>query len=69
MLLKSTTRHVRIFTAEVVDEEVLETASVEEAIDMTVASEDTEDEIEHVRANLRNWVNSYVLKTEQGESE
>ena len=55
--------------AEVVDEEVLETASVEEAIDMTVASEDTEDEIEHVRANLRNWVNSYVLKTEQGESE
>ena len=30
---------------------------------------DTEDEIEHVRANLRNWVNSYVLKTEQGESE
>ena len=55
--------------AEVVDEEVLETASVEEAIDMTVASEETEDEIEHVRANLRNWVNSYVLKTEQGESE
>jgi len=55
--------------AEVVDEEVLETASVEEAIDMTVASEETEDEIQHVRANLRDWVNSYVLKTEQGESE
>ena len=55
--------------AEVVDEEVLETASVEEAIDMTVASEETEDEIVHVRANLREWVNSYVLKTEQGESE
>ena len=55
--------------AEVVDEEVLETASVEEAIDMTVASEETEDGIQHVRANLRDWVNSYVLKTEQGESE
>ena len=55
--------------AEVVDEEVLETASVEEAIDMTVASEESEDEIGHVRANLREWVNSYVLKSQEGESE
>ena len=53
--------------AEVVDEEVLETASVEEAIDMTVASEESEDEVTHVRANLREWVNSYVLNNETGE--
>ena len=53
--------------AEAVDEEILETASVEEAIDMSVASEETEDEIVHVRANLREWVNNHVLKTEEGE--
>ena len=34
---------------------------------MSVASEETEDEIVHVRANLREWVNNYVLKTEEGE--
>ena len=38
--------------AEVVDEEVLETASVEEAIDMTVASEDTEDDLDMDALNL-----------------
>ena len=65
----SSTGEAEAEEAEVVDEEVLETASVEEAIDMTVASEETEDGIQHVRANLRDWVNSYVLKTEQGESE
>ena len=50
-----------------VDEEVLETASVEETIDMSVASEDTEEESENVRANLREWVNTYVLNQELGE--
>jgi chemotaxis protein histidine kinase CheA len=53
--------------SEEVDEEVLETVSVEEAIDMTVASEGSEDEITHVRANLQEWVNSYVLNNESGE--
>lgn len=50
-----------------VDEEVLETASVEETIDMSVASDDTGDETSHVRANLREWVNTYVLNQELGE--
>jgi predicted nucleic acid-binding Zn-ribbon protein len=50
-----------------VDEEVLETASVEETIDMSVASDNTEDETSHVRANLREWVNTYVLNQELGE--
>jgi chromosome segregation ATPase len=54
--------------AEAVDEEVLETASVEEAVDMSVSSEESEDEIAPVRASLREWVNNNVLKTEQGES-
>ena len=50
-----------------VDEEVLETASVEETIDMSIASEETEDESNHTRANLREWVNTYVLNQELGE--
>ena len=50
-----------------VDEEVLETASAEEIIDMSVASEEVEDESNHVRANLREWVNTYVLNQELGE--
>jgi|TARA_R110001592_G_scaffold70987_4_gene217148 hypothetical protein len=54
--------------AEAVDEEVLETAAVEEAVDMSVSSEESEDEIAPVRASLREWVNNNVLKTEQGES-
>ena len=53
--------------AEAVDEEVLETAAVEEAVDMSVSSEESEDEIAPVRASLREWVNNNVLKTEQGE--
>ena len=53
--------------AEVVDEEVLNTASVEEAVDMSVSSEISEDKITPVRASLREWVNNNVLKTEQGE--
>ena len=43
-----------------VDEEILETASVEEEADLSVASEE-EDESEMVRANLRSWVDSYVF--------
>ena len=50
-----------------VDEEVLETASAEETIDMSVASEAVEDESDDVRANLREWVNTYVLNQELGE--
>ena len=50
-----------------IDEEVLETASAEETIDMSVASEEVEDESDHVRANLREWVNTYVLNQELGE--
>jgi hypothetical protein len=50
-----------------VDEEVLETASAEETIDMSVASEEVEDGSDHVRANLREWVNTYVLNQELGE--
>jgi len=50
-------------------EEVLETASPEEAIDMSAASEDSEEEAGHVRSNLRDWVNTYVLNidSESGE--
>ena len=50
-----------------IDEEVLETASAEETIDMSVASEEVEDGSDHVRANLREWVNTYVLNQELGE--
>lgn len=50
-----------------VDEEVLETASAEETIDLSVASEGVEDDSDHVRANLREWVNTYVLNQELGE--
>jgi len=50
-----------------VDEEVLETADVEEAIDMSVAAEEQSEELQHVRSGLQDWVNSYVLKNESGE--
>jgi hypothetical protein len=48
--------------AEEIAEEVLETASVEEEADLTVAS-DSEgvDEAEQTRASLRDWVDSYVF--------
>ena len=38
-----------------------------EAIDMSVASEETEDGSGDTRANLREWVNTYVLNQELGE--
>ena len=47
--------------AEELVEEVLETASVEEEADLSVASDEEVDESEHTRANLRNWVDSYVF--------
>ena len=48
--------------AEEISEEVLETASVEEEADLTVASESEEvDEVEQTRASLRDWVDSYVF--------
>ena len=48
--------------AEEISEEVLETASVEEEADLTVASESEEvDETEQTRASLRDWVDSYVF--------
>jgi hypothetical protein len=46
---------------EEVDEEVLETASVEEEADLSVASDSPEDDTEHVRAGLQSWVDSYVF--------
>lgn len=49
------------------DEEVLETASMEEEPDLAVASEDGQDESESVRANLQTWVNTFVLNKESGE--
>ena len=55
--------------AQEIDEEVLETASVEESIDMSIASEELENETEHVRAGLRDWVSQHVLKNKQGELE
>jgi len=50
--------------SEEVDEEVLETASVEEEVDLAVPSDDIEDGTETVRAGLQSWVNSYVLNSE-----
>tara|TARA_R100001129_G_scaffold61105_1_gene41530 strand:- start:776 stop:2338 length:1563 start_codon:yes stop_codon:yes gene_type:complete len=48
--------------AEEIAEEVLETASVEEEADLTVASDSEEvDEAEQTRASLRDWVDSYVF--------
>ena len=47
--------------AEDLAEEVLETASVEEEADLSVASDEEVDESEHTRASLRNWVDSYVF--------
>ena len=55
--------------AQEIDEEVLETASVEDSIDMSIASEELENETEHVRAGLRDWVSQHVLKNKQGELE
>ena len=46
------------------DEEVLETASIDEDIDLSVASDDEPDETTHIRAGLHNWVNSYVFSNE-----
>lgn len=44
------------------DEEVLETASIDEEADLSVASEEEEeDPVEQTRANLREWVDSYVF--------
>lgn len=44
------------------DEEVLETASVEEEADLSVASEEEEaNPVEQTRAGLREWVDSYVF--------
>jgi len=59
--------HEEAQEASEVDEEVLETASAEETIDMSVASEEVEGDSDHVRANLREWVNTYVLNKELGE--
>ena len=50
--------------SEEVDEEVLETASIEEEADLAVPSDEIEDESETVRAGLQSWVNSYVLNSE-----
>ena len=50
--------------SEEVDEEVLETASIEEEADLAVPSDEIEDEAETVRAGLQSWVNSYVLNSE-----
>ena len=47
--------------AEDLAEEVLETASVEEEADLSVASDEEEDGSENTRASLRNWVDSYVF--------
>jgi hypothetical protein len=44
------------------DEEVLETASIEEEADLSVASEEEEaNPVEQTRAGLREWVDSYVF--------
>ena len=44
------------------DEEVLETASIEEEADLSAASEEEEeDPAEQTRAGLREWVDSYVF--------
>ena len=53
--------------AEELVEEVLETASVEEEADLSVASDQEEDESEHTRAKLRNWVDSYVFNKNKGD--
>ena len=51
--------------AEELAEEVLETASVEEEADLSVASEEEEvDESGQTRASLQNWVDSYVFNNE-----
>ena len=47
--------------AEELAEEVLETASIEEEADLSVASDEEVDESEQTRASLRNWVDSYVF--------
>lgn len=46
------------------DEEVLETASADDDIDLSVASDDEPDESAHIRAGLRDWVDSYVFSNE-----
>ena len=48
------------------DEEVLETASIEEEADLSVASEEEEvNPVEQTRAGLRDWVDSYVFNQTQ----
>ena len=44
-----------------VDEEVLETASEVEAVDLSVAADTNTDQLEPVRASLQDWVNKRVL--------
>ena len=50
--------------AEVLAEEVLETASEEEEADLSVASEEEVDELDTTRAGLRDWVDSYIFNKE-----
>ena len=50
-----------------IDEDVLETASVEETVDLAVSSEEEGDD-GVVRASLQDWVNSYVLNNESGDN-
>ena len=44
-----------------VAEEVFETASEVEDVDLSVAADNNTDELETVRANLQDWVNKRVL--------